>query len=187
MNPTHLISLSRAARNRNPGNLRPRHNPPTWPGQSDIDTGAGGPFAKFASDGDGWCALGLWLLFAHDVMGLKTTLAKISVFAPPADSNDTASYARQVAAKVGEHADPHNPAERRKLAMAIAHVESPTVWTGAVIAEGMALTDKRWPAFRFATSGRPPGSMPPPEPTTTISEADALNQRELDRIKGLKT
>jgi hypothetical protein len=183
--PVYPIRVPRAFRNLNPGNLRPRHNPPPWPKQTGVDTGAGGPFAQFGTAADGWCALGLWLLYAHDVMGLVTTTQKISVFAPPDDDNNTTSYCAQVVARVGDDADPHDSQVRYQLALAIAHVESNAQWPLDAIGAGINMSDVRWPAFRFATSGHPPpGTTPTPEPTA-ISEADALNEAELARPRNL--
>lgn len=140
-------------RNLNPGDLRPRSHVPQWPAMSDVDSGPGGPFAIFTTRADGWAALGLWLLYAHDVMGLKTTTQKIRVFAPPSE-NDTADYAAGVAAKVGEHVDPHDPAVRIALCKAIAHWEDyQSVWPEDEIKSGMTLCDSRWPQFRAVLMG----------------------------------
>lgn len=140
-------------RNSNPGDLRPRHDQPQWPGMAGEDTNPGGPFAVFTTRSDGWCSLGLWLMYAHDVMGLKTTTQKIEVFAPPSE-NDTATYADDVAAKVGDNANPHDPQARIVLCKAIAHWEDyQAVWPEDEIIAGMKLADIRWPAFLAATKG----------------------------------
>ena len=168
----------RPFRNFNPGDLRPRQRAPQWPGMTAIDHGAGGPFAIFASRPDGWAALGLWLLFAHDVMGLKTVTQKIHVFAPPSE-NDTADYAAGVAAKVGENANPHDPTVRKALCKAIAHWEDyQAQWPEAEIDSGMMLCDARWSSFLAAAQGG--GVAPAPvAPTPVEVSADDLNAAEL--------
>ena len=144
--------LSRAVRNRNPGNLRPRSSRPQWPAQTGIDDAQPAPpFARFSTNADGFCALGLWLLMAHNVWGLTTTTKKIGVFAPPGvDGNNTSAYAAGVAAKVGENADPNDPKARRALALAIAKWESPQSWLTAEINAGMKLSTDLWPDFLAA-------------------------------------
>lgn len=174
----------RPFRNYNPGDLRPRQRAPQWPGMTSVDHGSGGPFAIFASRPDGWAALGLWLLFAHDVMGLKTVSQKIHVFAPPSE-NDTTDYAAGVAAKVGENANPHDPAVRKALCKAIAHWEDyQAQWPEAEIDSGMTLCDARWPSFLVAAQGGCVAPVPHIAPAIAPdpdNSADALNQQQLDK------
>jgi hypothetical protein len=183
------VQQPRAARNRNPGDLRPRSHAPAWPGQSDVDGGPPDPpYAIFATNADGWAALGLWLLYAHYIEGKTTTTAKIEVFAPAGDDNDTSAYAAGVAAKVGEDANPADPAVRKALCIAISKWESSTAWPEAEIDSGMLLCESRWPAFQAAIRGvslmpsdatmgpDPARSDPPPDAET----ADDLNADVLD-------
>jgi hypothetical protein len=151
-----------------------------------VDHSPGGPFAIFASRPEGWAALGLWLLYAHDVMGLKTTSAKIHVFAPPSENNTT-DYSAGVAAKVGENADPHDAAVRIALCKAIAHWEDyQAAWPEAEITSGMTLCDARWPGFLAASGGtiaQPhQNAYMPAVSTGNEQTADDLNANELTRL-----
>jgi hypothetical protein len=146
-----------------------------------VDNGPGGPFAIFATRPDGWAALGLWLLDAHDNRGLRSVGAMIDVFAPPSE-NATASYAAGVAAKLGlaldADVDVHVVATRQALCQAIAHWEDyQAQWPIAEIAAGMILCDARWPAFLAAATGHaaPAGGFP------DVS-ADELNAAELSNV-----
>lgn len=178
-------------RDSNPGDLRPRSHQPPWPGQNAIDTEPGGPFAMFASHADGWAALGLWLLDAHDNRGLKTTTQKIAVFAPPSE-NDTASYAAGIVRKMGEEADPHDPAVRKALCQAIAHWEDwQAQWPEGEIDAGMTLCGLRWPAFTIAarqggvihaTAPAVISAPPVPSEDDPDNSADSLNAAQLDRM-----
>lgn len=174
----------RPFRNFNPGDLRPRQRAPQWPGMTAVDHGNGGPFAIFSTRPDGWAALGLWLLFAHDVMGLKTVTEKIHVFAPPSENNTT-DYAAGVAAQVGENANPHDLTVRKALCKAIAHWEDyQAQWPEAEIDAGMTLCDARWPGFLVAAQGggvAPTPAAPPPAPTDDNS-ADALMAAEQAKL-----
>jgi hypothetical protein len=154
----------RPVRNLNPGDLRPRHAPPQWPGQDGIDGAAGGPFSIFLTAADGWAALGLWCLDARYLRGLTTAVQMVSVFAPPAE-NDTESYAAGVANKVGHDAlDLSVPATLEALCRAIAHYEEwRPVWTNAEIASGMKLCVARWPSYRAARLGTQPPAAPATE------------------------
>ena len=174
--PVAPWTFHRPWRNFNPGDLRPRISRPQWPGMTAIDHGSGGPFAIFPTRADGWAALGLWLLYAHDVMGLKTTTQKIRVFAPPSE-NDTADYASGVATKVGENADPHDPAVRIALCKAISHWEDyQAQWPEGELTAGMTLCDARWPGF-LAGLNVPAPSAPSPD-----NSADALNAAEAAKL-----
>lgn len=170
----------RPVRNRNPGDLRPRSQPPEWPGQDATDTGPGGPFAVFQTNAEGWAALGLWCLDARYLRSMKTALQMISVFAPPSE-NDTASYAAGVAAKVGQgDLDLSDAATLEALCRAIAHWEEyhAGAWSDVEIASGMRLCTMHWPAYRAARLA--PAEPPMPAETT---DADMLNQAEIDKIQ----
>lgn len=84
---------SRPYRNLNPGDLRTLEAPQHWVGQTGTDDLAGGPFAKFGREQDGWRALATCLRTYQDVHGLRTIHGMIERFAP-AMENDTAGYVR---------------------------------------------------------------------------------------------
>lgn len=165
----------RPIRNFSPGDLRPRTSAPPWPGQHGVDLAPGGPFAMFVTAPEGWAALGLWCLDARYLRGLRTAREMVAVFAPESE-NDTESYAASVAAKVGAgELDLGDTATLEALCRAIAHYEeSHSVWTDVEIVSGMRLCVAHWPSYRAARLA--PVAEPP-------SEADALNQRELDKMR----
>ena len=116
-----------------------------------VDRGAGGPFSVFATNEDGWAALGLWTLYAHDVMKLTTARQMISVFAPP-NENNTAAYIAGVERLVGTGPlDPHDFEVRKTLCKAIARWEDcHAVWPDPEINGGMLLSEAHWPGFLAA-------------------------------------
>ena len=142
----------RPFRNWNPLDLRPRAQPPKWPGQTALDTAPGGPFAIFASIADGWAAGGLWLMMAHDLWGLVTPRKMITTFAPWTENN-TDAYIATVCKPLGITGDtpvnPHDPMFRRAMLRAMAHVEDyKVVWEAAPLDSGNLLADARWTQFR---------------------------------------
>ena len=182
----------RPARNRNPADLRPRSQQPPWPGQVAVDTGPGGPFAIFASVPDGWAALGLWLLLAHDQWHLTTVRQMIGTFAPWTE-NDAGAYTATVCQPLGITADtpvdPYNPIIRRAMMKAMAHVEDYKVqWSDDELDAGNTLVTALWPKFLaeyLAGQSASPRAAPTPvasphtaEPSTE-SEADRLNDAVL--------
>ena len=182
----------RPARNRNPADLRPRSQQPPWPGQVAVDTGPGGPFAIFASVPDGWAALGLWLLLAHDQWHLTTIRQMIGTFAPWTENN-TGAYTATVCQPLGITADtpvdPYNPIIRRAMMKAMAHVEDYKVqWSDDELDAGNTLVTALWPKFLaeyLAGQSASPRAAPTPvasphtaEPSTE-SEADRLNDAVL--------
>jgi hypothetical protein len=175
-NPVAPWAHDRPVRNRNPGDLRPHEYVP-WPGQVAVDGGPGGPFSIFASPGDGWAALGLWIYQSCLIYHRNTAAAMIEVFAP-ASENDTAAYRFGVVARVGDGViDPDNRATRAMLCKAIAHWEDyrqPVL--DAHVEAAMILCEQRWPAFARAVLDR---MSAPPVP----DEADALNQAELNKLE----
>jgi hypothetical protein len=161
-------------RNNNPGDLRPRHEAPAWPGQSGIDDGPGGPFSVFVTPVDGWAALGLWCLDARYLRGLRSATAMIAVFAPPSE-NDTASYAASVEAKCGSgDLDLSQSAVLMPLCRAIAHYEDwRAPWSDTVVEAGIVLAELRWPNFRA-------DRLAPPADDNAAT--DALNNAEAAKI-----
>jgi hypothetical protein len=179
MNPVTPWLHDRPIRNDNPGDLRPRHGEPKWPGQDGIDGGRGGPFAMFITPADGWAALGLWCLDARYLRGMKTAAEMIAVFAPPSENN-TEAYAAGVVARLGTgDLDLSDVSVLTALCRAIAHwEESHDVWTDEAITGGMTLCRARWPAYRAARTGAAAPIAEPP----AADGADALNQAELNKL-----
>lgn len=178
MNPVAPWMHDRPIRNRNPGDLRPRGEAPAWPGQDDLDTGAGGPFAVFITDAEGWASLGLWCLDARYLRGMRTAAQMIGVFAPPTE-NDTAAYTAGIVAKVGAGSlDLSVTPTLRALCQAIAKwEESHPIWTPAIIDSGMVLCASHWPAFRATRIALAPPAAPAPQQT-----ADELNLAEIGKL-----
>lgn len=87
-------NVPRGIRNNNPGNIEFRRENP-WRGQ----TGSDGRFARFATPEAGLRALAIDL-GTKGRRGLRTVRSILSTYAPPSD-NDTASYIRAVAARMG--------------------------------------------------------------------------------------
>lgn len=116
---------SRAWRNRNPGNLRIRTTKPPVDHVA-VDNSPGGPFGIYGSECDGWADLTARILQLYR-NGSTTCAQIINVWAPPADHNDTHSYATGVAVALGVHVhDPINPSRlsvMRGLARAIQRQE----------------------------------------------------------------
>ena len=92
--------LPRAQRNNNPGNIRTLAGGKLFPGQSGVDTNAGGPFAKFGSPVSGFDALASLLLEYQLVHKLDTIDAIFNRYAPPVENN-TAAYKAMIAKAVG--------------------------------------------------------------------------------------
>lgn len=197
-------TTQRPWRNSNPGDLRVRHQPPPWPGQTAIDDPLalhGGPFAIFASRPDGWAAVGLWLLLAHDEWGWTTVRKMISAFAPPQDNNDTNAYIDLVCSRLRVTPDtpvnPHDRVVREALmrAIALAEAGARVQWPAAEVQSALMLTEARWDAFLAAYKGHgaatapathpvPPVAAAAPPPAAGESEADELNQQQIDLHKG---
>lgn len=170
----------RSARNKNPGNLRPRALPAKWAGQVALDTAAGGPFAVFGAEADGWCALATCLL-AYQAKGIRTIAAAINRWAPASDNNDPGSYAAAVAKTVGvtptDPVDFSRPEVMRALATGIARVEGGGwPWDEKQKAAGLAaaLGGKSAPAPVVAAPVKPPAPVP-----AHVLTADELNAAEL--------
>jgi hypothetical protein len=187
----------RPVRNNNPGDLRTRHTPPPWPGQVDVDDDPGGPFAIFATPADGWAALALWCLDARYLRGLHTAPQMINVFAPPADNNPTSAYAQFVSDRVGAgDLDLTDPDRLAALCRAIACFEDGRAsWNELEVQSGLLLASARWPEWKAARLGdQPPMQAVPVHEQTAplpadpaieiagLSDADRLNQAELDRL-----
>lgn len=181
-------------RNSNPGDLRVRHMAPPWPGQGSIDDPegtSGGPFAIFATRAEGWAALGLWLLLAHDEWGWQTVEKMIAAFAPPVENN-TNAYINLVCGKLrclpSTVVNPHDRVVRESLMRAIALAEAgPRVqWPDAEVTSALMLTEARWPAFLlayqhgYAKIATPP---PPSPPQETADDLMAQEQAQLDAQK----
>jgi hypothetical protein len=196
-NPVQPGLHPRAERDRNPGDLRPRGHQPQWPGMSEVDNNPPDPpYATFPTNAKGWCGLGLWLLYAHYVEGKITTTSKIEVFAPPSDDNDTSAYAAGIAEKVGENADPLDPAVRKAMSIAISKWESSTQWPESDIDEGITDSTQEWPTFYLAITGKefvhvltPPSveELPtPPTPPTFPQDQPPQQKTEEVTVQVLK-
>ncbi len=111
---------SRAWRNFNPGNMRPRATKLPVDHVA-VDNDPGGPFGTYACERDGWADLAARIIQLAD--GGKNTVRQIiSVWAPPIENN-TNVYIAGVAAKLGVSPDtpldPRDRATARALADAI--------------------------------------------------------------------
>lgn len=102
---------SRAWRNRNPGNMRPRAT--ALPvDHIAVDRDPGGPFGIYASERDGWADLAARIIQLHR-NGTNTVSSIISVWAPPSENN-TNVYIAGVAAAL--KVSPTQPVDPRPLA-----------------------------------------------------------------------
>jgi hypothetical protein len=179
-------------RNCNPGDLRVRHQAPPWPGQVSIDDLPGGPFAIFASRSEGWAAIGLWLLLAHDEWGWTTVSRMIAAFAPPVENN-TNAYIDLVCAKLRvtpeTSVDVHDRVVREAMmrAIALAEAGARVIWPDAEVTSALTLTEARWPSFLAAYQH---GNVLTNTGTTVVTDdtsADDLNAAELQNISGDST
>jgi hypothetical protein len=174
-------------RDSNPGDLRVRHRPPPWPGQTAIDERGGGPFAIFGTRAEGWAALGLWLFLAHDEWQWTSISKMIGAFAPPTENN-TSAYVDLVCNKL--HTGPfdainvHNRGVREAMMRAIALAEAgPRVdWPDAEVQAGLMLTEAHWPAF-LAAYQRGNTMVTAAAKSSTDNNADVLNAAQLNKGK----
>lgn len=145
---------ARGIRNNNPGNIdfnarAFEHDP--WVGEigpEALSDGTPGRFTTFDTPVHGIRALVKILMTYYRRHGLETVSAVIHRWAPPSDNNDSDSYARHVATKLGVDPDEHLPLDRpeaarvilRDLALAIIHHENgEQPYDPAVIEAGVEL------------------------------------------------
>lgn len=178
-------------RNLNPGDLRTLGGTDKWGGQVEVDHAAGGPFAIFASRTDGWRALGVCLLAYRNFHGINTIRGLVNRWAPGSDNNDTDAYmatmARIMGVGVDAEIDLADESTMLKASHGIALQEGGTAiqWPIGEQASGikLALAGLTVPAPVHAPSpaARLPGT---PSAEAALSEADKLNDAELERVKG---
>lgn len=133
---------SRGIRNNNPGNID--FNPANkWQGQLGLETGVSKPrFARFDTPENGIRALGKLLRTYQNRHKLRTVTQIIARWAPPVE-NDTGSYAKSVARRIGVASDAAidvNDSEvLRPLVEAIIQHENGAIpYSDSVIKEGVA-------------------------------------------------
>lgn len=136
-----IAVLPRGILNNNPGNIKELPGDKTqWVGERATDDDP--IFEEFKTPEDGIRALGIILLNYRQKYGLRTIEQIIHRWAPPFDKNDTSSYVRHVAVRMGLRPSDEVNVENRDILSAlvesiIAHENSNYEYQKHVLTNGV--------------------------------------------------
>ena len=180
-------TLSRAARNNNPLNLRPLPaSAGTWPGQTAIDNATGGPFAIFGSVQSGWQAAAQNLIAYQAIHGINTITGIASRWlGSPGDQPTIYANTISTVSGIGVNTaiNLSDSTTLDKIMSGMAKAESPEVWdeaprmAGILAALGVAQsTGVDTPVDQTP----PPTPTPTPTPTTPATPAPYYTQADIN-------